>query len=83
MHRLDLCLYPYRKEFLGIESEPMLTPREKFGLPTAQRRVEPVTASTQDSEPNTLPTELFRPQNKLQTVYINVWSVCTHGSHSL
>ena len=41
-------------------------------------------AITQDSEPNTPPTELFRPQNKLQTVYINVLSVCTCGlSHSL
>ena len=32
MHRVDLCLYSYLKEFLGMESEPMLTPREKSPL---------------------------------------------------
>ena len=33
MHRLDLGLYSQPKEvFLGMESEPMLTPREKSPL---------------------------------------------------
>ena len=36
----------------------MLTPKGKFPLPEAQRRVEP--CITQDSELNTLPIELFR-----------------------
>ena len=41
---LDLCLYSHPKEFFGgREPEPMLTPREKFPLPEAQRRVEPAT----------------------------------------
>ena len=41
-----------------MESEAMLTPREKAPLPEAQRRFEPMML---DSEPNTLPTELFLP----------------------
>ena len=32
-----------RKSFLGMESEPMLTLKEKFTLPEAQRRFEPIT----------------------------------------
>ena len=60
MHRLDLGLCSHPKGFGGMESEPMLTPREKSPIPenSPQRRIE---AATQDSEPNTLPTELFRP----------------------
>ena len=33
VHRLDLGLYSHAKEFYGMESEPMLTPREKSPLP--------------------------------------------------
>ena len=33
VHRLDLGLYSHPKEVWGIESEPMLTPREKSPLP--------------------------------------------------
>ena len=33
MHRLDLGLYSHPKEFFGMESEPMITPREKSPLP--------------------------------------------------
>ena len=32
-----------QKSFYGMESEPMLTPREKSPLPEAQRRIEPMT----------------------------------------
>ena len=32
VHRLDLGLYSHRREFWGLESEPMLTPREKSPL---------------------------------------------------
>ena len=39
---------------LGMESEPVLTPREKSPPPGAQSRVEPATCIRQDSEPNTL-----------------------------
>ena len=99
VHRLDLALYSHPKEFGGMESEPMLTPREKSPLPEecmcAQTRPRfilpservwgngvrthvnskgtdplyqrlregsnPRRSITQDSEPNTLPTELFWP----------------------
>ena len=44
MDRLDLGLYSHPKEvFYGMESEPMLTPREKSSLQDAQRRIEPAT----------------------------------------
>ena len=33
VHRLDLSLYSHPKEFGGMESEPMLAPREKSPLP--------------------------------------------------
>ena len=44
MHGLDLGLYSRPKEFLGgMESEPMLIPREKSPLAEVQCRVKPVT----------------------------------------
>ena len=45
VHRQDLSLYLHPKEFGGMESEPMLTPREKFPLPenSPERRMEPRT----------------------------------------
>ena len=43
MHRRDLGLNSYPKEFQGMESEPMLTPKEKSPLLETQRRVKPVT----------------------------------------
>ena len=33
MHRLDLGLCSHPKEFGGMESKPMLTPREESALP--------------------------------------------------
>ena len=33
VHRLDLGLYSHPKEFWGMESEPMLAPKEKSLLP--------------------------------------------------
>ena len=39
MYRLDLGLYSHLKEFGGMESETMLTPKEKF--PSPQRRMKP------------------------------------------
>ena len=50
-----------QNSFGVMESECMSTPREKSLLPEAQRRVDPRHSITQDSEPNTLPTDLFRP----------------------
>ena len=43
LHRLDVGLYFHLKEFTGMESEPMLTPRKKSPLLEAQRRVKPAT----------------------------------------
>ena len=46
VHRLDLGLYSHPKietSFGGMESELMLTPREKSPLPEAQRMIEPMT----------------------------------------
>ena len=46
VHRLDLGLYSHPKEvFEGMESEAVLTPREKSPLPEKflQRRIEPMT----------------------------------------
>ena len=56
-----------RKSFGGMESEPMLTPREKSPLPEKKKIFlrggsNPRRCITQDSEPNTLPTELLRPR---------------------
>ena len=41
VHRLDLGLCSHAKKFLGTESEPMLTPREKSPLPESSSRVKP------------------------------------------
>ena len=46
MHRKDFGLYSHPKELGGgggVESEAMLTPREKSPLMEPQRRVEPAT----------------------------------------
>ena len=53
VHRLDLGLYSHPKEFQGMESEPMLTPREKSPLPEAHRWVEPVTLHHTGQRPPT------------------------------
>ena len=63
MPRLDrLYCSCYSKEFLGMESEPMLTPRENSPLPEALR-IEPTMLhhAGQGAQHNTLPTELFWP----------------------
>ena len=41
VYRLHLSLYFHPKEFLGMESEPMLSATEKSPLPESQRRVKP------------------------------------------
>ena len=55
--------------FGGMESEPMLTPREKSPLRekfSSKGGSYPRRCIKQDSEPNTLPTELFRPLQHFQ-----------------
>ena len=55
--------------FLGMESEHMLTPREKSPLPKKFRGGSNLRCCImQDSEPNTLLTQLFWPHD----VYLNV-----------
>ena len=54
MHTLDLALYSHPKEFLRMDSEPTLTPRENL-LHLFRRCI------TQNSERNIQLTELFRP----------------------
>ena len=38
MHRLDVGLFSHPKEFCGMESERILTPREKSPLPNKQTK---------------------------------------------
>ena len=60
MHRLDLGFYSHLKEFGGMESEPMLTPREKNPLYWGLRGgLNPCLCITLDSEPNTLTSWAF------------------------
>ena len=65
VHRLDLSLYSHRKEILGdMESEPMLTPREKSPIPKKKflrGGSNPRRCIKQDSESNTLPTSYSGP----------------------
>ena len=53
-----------QRHFGGMESKPVLTPEKKCPLPEfvfLRGGSNPGRCITQDSEPNTLPTELFRP----------------------
>ena len=62
MHRLDLVLHSHPKEFLGNGVKNHVNSKEKNPL---YRRLRggsnPRHCTTQDSEHNTLLTELFRP----------------------
>ena len=64
VHGLDFGLYSHLKEFWrGMESEPMLTPRKKSPLPKKillSGGLKSWRCIKQDSEPHTLPTELFQ-----------------------
>ena len=64
LQNIDITDFPRERE-RERERESMLTLREKS--PLLRRGSTPRRCITQDSEPNTLPTELFRPSNK----YIN------------
>ena len=55
VHRLDLGLYSPPKEFLGSGVRTHVNSNRRLtGVSNPRRYI------TQDSEPNTLPTELFR-----------------------
>ena len=65
MHRLDLGFDSHPEEFFyGMESEPMLAPREKSPQPESPR-----SCITRDSGPNTLPTEPFWPSSDSKSWY--------------
>ena len=70
VRRLDLCLNSQPKDWKGggggvggggVESETMLTPREKNLYRKLKGAWNPRRCITQGSEPNTPPTELCRP----------------------
>ena len=62
------------RSFGGMESETMLTLREKSPLPEAQRRFEPVMLNHTGQQPNALPIELFRPHFPVQfSVHYSIW----------
>ena len=65
VHRLDLGLYSLPKEFGGMESEAMLTPREKSPLQEKKNLLKggsnPRRCIKQDSEHSTLPTSHYGP----------------------
>ena len=59
VHRLDLSLYSHPKEFLGNEIRTHVNSKRKnlvYRKNSAQRRIDPRSCITQDSEPNTLAT---------------------------
>ena len=66
MHRLDLGLYSHRKEFLRKWNQnPYYLQKQKTKKNSLHQKLRegssPRRCITQDSEPNTPPTELFRP----------------------
>ena len=61
VHRLDLSLYSHQKAW-GIESEPMLIPRENPLYQRLRRESNLWRFITLDSKPNTIPTELSGPE---------------------
>ena len=66
VYRLDLGLFSHPKEFWGIESEAMLTPRQKIPSTgekkSPQRRIEPTTLHQAGQRAQHTTNELFRPQ---------------------
>ena len=64
VHRLDLGLYSHPKEFGGMESEPMLTPRGKSPLPEKirLRKIEPTTLHQTGQRAQHTTNGLFRPK---------------------
>ena len=58
-----------------MESELMLTPREKFPLPRLRGGSNPQLCITQDRELNTPLTELFQPPNSFQNDFKYIFAV--------
>ena len=63
VHRLDLGLYSHPRDFTGEWSQnPVLTPRGKPLYWKLRGGLNQRGCIMQDSEPNTLQTELFHPK---------------------
>ena len=81
VHRLDLGLYSHPKEFGGMESEPMLIPREKSPLPEKispqQDRTCDAASAGQRAQHTTY--ELFRPP----LLIFNTYGVITSLAKSI
>ena len=83
MHRLDLDLYSHPKEFGENGARNHVSSKGK--IPSTGGSEEVRTRDTQDSEPNTLPTELFQPfiydltRQKLLRDFTNF--MCNHRLH--
>ena len=76
--------YSHLKEFWGMESEPMLTSREKSPLPkknVPQRRIEPMTLHQAGQQAQHTTNELFRPPLTYSQVpiHLNRLVVCTYS----
>ena len=79
MYRLDFGLYSHLKEFKGMESEPMSTPREKSPLPEAQGRVEPAMLHHTGQQAQCVLTELFWPSKGAKTGAIENYAWRMHA----
>ena len=67
VHRLDLGLYSHPKEFWEMESEPMLTSKQKSPLPernSPQGSMEPTTLHQAGQRAQHTTNELFRPPHQ-------------------
>ena len=96
VHREDLGLYSHPRGFFlkGMESEPIITPREKSPLLEAQMRVEPTTLHHAGQRaPTHYPQSYPRPlclnsivqtQSTQQKVRMpeNIWSQYLHATNS-
>ena len=74
VHRLDLSLYSHRKSFGGMESEPMLTLREKSILleNSSQSKIEPTMLCPAGQRAQVTSNMLFWPL----CAFKSVWNLC-------
>ena len=70
VHRLDLGLYSNLKESLRMESEPMLTPREKSPVPEAESRIASESASHRTVSPKYYQLSYSGPYSNAKITYV-------------
>ena len=81
VHRLHLGFYSHLEKFLGMESEPMITPREKSHLlENSQRRIEPTTLHQAGQPAQRTTNKLFqqRQLNKQADILTETQSLTPH-----